>query len=112
MKPEFFTSEGCYITEIYNTPDDPIVSVAQVRVMPGVTTKWHSLSGITERYLIIEGNGIVETGDLLPHEVGPGDEVVISPGTRQRIQNDGEESLVFLAVCTPRFEPEVYKEES
>ena len=112
MKPEFFSDEGCFITELYNTPADPVVSVARVRVMPGITTHWHSLSGITERYLIIEGNGIVETGDLLPHEVGPGDEVVILPGVPQRICNDGEESLVFLAVCTPRFEPEAYAENS
>jgi hypothetical protein len=30
------------------------------------------------------------------------------PGCRQRISCLGKEDLVFLAICTPRFQPEVY----
>jgi mannose-6-phosphate isomerase-like protein (cupin superfamily) len=110
MKEEYYFREGCFITELFNTPNDPLVSVAQARVVPGATTEWHHLEGITERYLIVSGKGIVEIGDLLPREAGPGDEIVIPPGTRQRITNDGDESLIFLAVCTPRFQEQVYRE--
>jgi len=110
MKEEYFFREGCYITELYNTPEEPAVSVAQARVVPGATTQWHYLEGITERYLVLSGKGILETGDLLPREAGPGDEFIIPPGVRQRITNDGEESLVFLAVCTPRFQDQFYRE--
>jgi mannose-6-phosphate isomerase-like protein (cupin superfamily) len=28
----------------------------------------------------------------------------------QRVTNTGEEDLVFLAICTPRFRPENYRE--
>lgn len=107
---EYFFQENCYITELLNTEADPGVSVARVRVLPGVTTEWHSLSGITERYLILEGTGRAEVGYDEPSEVLPGDTVTIPPGIRQRITNMGAGDLIFLAVCTPRFLTERYVE--
>ena len=95
--------EGCYITEGWNTPADAEVSVARARVEPGATTRWHRLRGVTERYLILEGQGRVEVGDWPPEAVGSGAVVLIPPGTRQRIANTGDADLIFLAVCTPRF---------
>ena len=109
-KDEFFTSEKCFITELSNTPDDPTVSIARARVEPGVTTSWHSLIGIAERYCIISGLGRVEIGDIPPQEVHPGDIVIIPPMCRQRITNVGLDDLVFLAICTPRFSNEAYKD--
>lgn len=35
---------------------------------------------------------------------------VIPPGVRQRIKDTGDEDLVFLALCTPRFRKEAYRE--
>ncbi len=107
---EFYTSENCYITELSNTPDDPEVSIARARVAPGVTTRWHRLIGTTERYVILEGEGRVEIGDLSPQEVRLGDVVLIPPSCRQRITNLGPGNLIFLAICSPRFRPEAYEE--
>ncbi len=70
---EFYTPEKCYITELSNTPDDPDVSIAQARVEPGVTTCWHRLKGVVERYYILKGKGMMEVGNLPPQEVGVGD---------------------------------------
>jgi len=61
---EFHTSEGCFITERSNSQDDPKLSIAQARVEPGVTTRWHLLHDIDERYCIISGEGLVEIGEL------------------------------------------------
>ena len=108
--PESFFAEGCFITEWWNSTTDPAVSVARARVEPGVTTRWHRLRGATERYLILEGRGRVEVGDLPPADVGPGAVVLIPPGIRQRIANAGEGDLIFLAVCTPRFTRTVYQD--
>jgi mannose-6-phosphate isomerase-like protein (cupin superfamily) len=36
--------------------------------------------------------------------VGPLDIVTIAPGAPQRITNSGAQDLVFLCICTPRFE--------
>ncbi|MDB5813615.1 MAG: cupin [Rhodocyclales bacterium] len=105
---EYFFAEGCYISEWSNSPDDADASIARARVLPGVTTRWHRLTGIVERYVILQGEGEAEIGALPPMAVTTGDVVVIPAGTRQRIRNSGEADLVFLAVCTPRFVVEAY----
>jgi mannose-6-phosphate isomerase-like protein (cupin superfamily) len=110
LSKEFHTPEGCFIIEVSNSPDDPEASVARVRVAPGITTRWHRLTGTTERYVILEGIGRVETGDLPPEEVSPGDVVLIPPLCPQRITNIGRKDLIFLAICTPRFRNEVYED--
>lgn len=107
---EFFTEEKCYITELSNSPDDPDLSIARARVAPGVTTRWHSLSDTAERYCIVSGQGIVEVGELPPTLVTEGDVVLIPPGCRQRIANIGNDDLIFLAICTPRFHNDAYEE--
>lgn len=106
---EFYTEEQCFIIELANTAEDPAVSIARARVLPGVTTSWHRLEGITERYLILEGEAVVEIGALPPQPVKPGDTAVIPPDCRQRITNTGSVDLIFLAVCTPRFRQEAYR---
>lgn len=106
--PEYWFEEGCHIVEVSNHDDDPQASIARARVPAGGTTRWHALTGIAERYLVVAGRGRVEVGELPPQDVGPGDVVLIPPGARQRIANPGPEDLVFFAVCTPRFRVEAY----
>ena len=108
--PERYITEGCFISEWSNTPEDPAVSIARARVPPGVTTRWHRLAGITERYVILEGSGRAYVGETGPKDVGPGDVVLIAPACRQRIANTGSGDLIFLAVCTPRFTYDAYEE--
>ncbi len=107
---EFWTAEKCYIVESSNTPDDPCASIARARVEPGVTTRWHRVNGIIERYYILEGKGLVEVGELPPEEVFPGDVVLIPQSHRQRITNIGSVDLIFLAICTPRFSQDAYED--
>lgn len=107
---EYFFDEGCYITELTNYPEDPDVSIARARVEPGKTTRWHRLSGIVERYVLLEGTGIVEVGNMPPQEVSTGDVVTIPDGEHQRIRNTGKNDLIFLAVCSPRFTPDAYQD--
>ena len=107
IEDEYFFPEGCFITELSNTADDPELSIARARVEPGVTTRWHHLEGITERYVILEGHGEVEIdGDM--QLLTKGDVVIFPSGERQRISNTGDTDLVFLAICTPRFTEQAY----
>lgn len=107
---EKLTEEQCSILELSNTADDEAVSIARARVATGVTTRWHRLQGIAERYVILEGQGLAEIGQLPATSIGPGDVVRIPPGERQRIGNTGKQDLVFLAICTPRFRWEAYED--
>jgi len=106
---ENWIPEGCFVTEWSNGPADAAVSIARVRVSPGVTTRWHRLAGTAERYVVLAGAGRVEIGDLPAQDLAVGDVALIPPDCRQRIANTGREDLVFLAICTPRFRPESYQ---
>jgi len=105
---EFETDERCHIQEIANDAGDELVSIARARVEAGITTAWHSLDGITERYIIVSGQGQVEIDALEPVDVESGDVVRIPAGCPQRITNVGAEDLVFYAVCAPPFQQSKY----
>lgn len=109
LKTEVLTAEGCWILESWNEANDASVSIARARVTPGVTTQWHRLRGVDERYVVITGSGVMRTGTLEPTRVGPGDIVMIPAGVPQQIINDGAVDLIFHCVCTPRFTLDCYE---
>ena len=102
--------ERCQILETWNRADDPEVSIARARVAPGITTRWHRLNGIAERYLVLAGHGRVELGSLPAEPLEPGELAYIPPGVTQRITNTDRKDLVFLAICTPRFRRDAYED--
>jgi len=106
--PEFRTEERCFITEHVNRADLPSVSVARARVEPGVTTQRHVLA-VDEWYVITAGSGRVAVGGAAPADVGRGDTVYIPAGHEQQITNTGDDDLLFLCVCVPRFVPDAYR---
>ena len=106
---EYFFEEGCFINEIFNDPEEVSLSIAWARVKPGARTRLHRVK-VIECYLILEGKGRVEVGDLAPQDVGAGDLVFIPIDYPQRITNTGKSDLLFLAICTPRFRPVLYED--
>jgi mannose-6-phosphate isomerase-like protein (cupin superfamily) len=110
MANEFFIDEGCHVVELHNAPNDPAVSIARARVERGVTTALHTVD-VDEKYFILAGEGRVEVGEEPARAVGPGEVVIIPRGVPQRITNlSADEDLVFLCICTPRFQPSGYRE--
>ena len=76
IKNEFFTDEQCFIIDS-SEPSDAAMSIAIARVEPGVTTAYHYLDEIDERYLIISGHGRREIGDKPAADIRSGDIVYI-----------------------------------
>lgn len=104
---EFWTEERCFITELHNCEQSPEASLAIARVEAGVTTQLHRLDGVTERYIVRKGEGMLEVdGRSRPLRVG--DQYVIPADAAQRIANTGAGDLEFYCLCTPRFFPESY----
>ena len=101
-KPEAWTRERCYVTELVNDDAWPEFSLARCRVEPGITTELHVLS-VHEVYVIQRGRGLMRVGHEAPFEVGPGDTVTIPQQTPQCITNTSADDLVFLCLCAPRF---------
>lgn len=106
-KPEVYTVERCYITELLNEQAWPEVSLARARVRPGITTQRHALS-VAEWYVIESGSGLVSVGEAEPWEVAAGSVVTIPLGVAQRIENTGPDDLIFLCLCAPRFLQDCY----
>lgn len=106
---EYYFKEGCYIEEWLNNPDDPQMSIARVRVLAGQTTKLHALKDTIERYIILHGEALVTVGQA-QWRVQEKATVKIAADQAQKIHNTGSEDLIFLAICTPRFEETNYYE--
>jgi mannose-6-phosphate isomerase-like protein (cupin superfamily) len=104
---EYYTEERCHIIEILNTAAVADVSVARARVEPGVTTAWHRVT-FDELYYILTGTGRMEIEGEETTEIGPGDIARIPAGHAQRITNLTDSDLVFLCICTPRFQEKGY----
>ncbi len=108
---EFFTNERCHILEILdNHNSNKPFSIARARVEPGITTAWHRLSDIVEYYYILSGIGFMEIGEEEGFNVGKNDILTIPASFAQRIQNTGEEDLIFLAICNPPFTDANYED--
>lgn len=104
---EFWTEERCHITELHNCDASPEASLALARVEVGITTQLHSLTGVIERYIVRQGEGILEI-DGVKQRLRVGDQAVIPADAAQRIENTGLVDLEFYCLCTPRFFPEAY----
>jgi mannose-6-phosphate isomerase-like protein (cupin superfamily) len=100
---EYYFKEGCYIQEWLNSPSHEDLSIARARVLPNQETVLHYLENTAEKYVILSGEGVVSVAGKR-WSVAPGDVVVIDAGEHQNIKNTGSLDLIFLAVCTPRFE--------
>lgn len=107
---EYYFEEGCFILELSNTAQDPQLSIARARLKTGKSTRLHRLSNLIERYVILSGQGSVEVAELPAQTVSAGNVVIIPPHCAQKITNTGEDDLVFLALCTPRFEKQFYED--
>lgn len=104
---ERWFEEGCFIQELLNHPLAES-SIARARVPVGNKTLWHSVS-VHEWYIVESGKGQVELDFQNGIEVVKGMNISISPNTAQRILNIGEQDLIFICLCSPRFTPECYK---
>jgi len=107
---EYYFEEGCFILELSNSEQDPQLSIARARVERGMTTRLHRLSHTIERYVILSGIGSVEVADLPAQTVSAGNVVIIPPLCTQKITNTGTDDLIFLALCTPRFQTQFYED--
>ncbi|MDX2503081.1 MAG: cupin domain-containing protein [Gammaproteobacteria bacterium] len=106
---QFSTPERCDINELLNDSNESVCSIARARVAPGVTTQLHAVKNTIERYVILEGQGRVFVDNMPPEHIGYLDIVSIPEGAPQKIHNCGETDLIFLCICTPRFEQKNYQ---
>ncbi|MCU7834146.1 MAG: cupin domain-containing protein [gamma proteobacterium symbiont of Taylorina sp.] len=106
---QFSTTERCDINELLNSPLDSDCSIAQASVAPGIVTQLHAVKNTIERYVILAGEGRVFINDQPPEIVKKFDVICIPENVPQKIENTSQTELIFLCICTPRFEQKNYQ---
>ena len=80
-------------------------SVAEIRHPPGTASLEHYHTEAEEVYFVLEGRGGIRV-DGETHTIGPGDVVVITPGERHKVWQEGKGDLVLLVTCVPAYSVE------
>jgi mannose-6-phosphate isomerase-like protein (cupin superfamily) len=104
QKP-FTTADGSRIRSILDHANAPVKnqSLAESVVPAGSSTARHHHKASEEFYFILEGGGTMEIDGAL-HDVGPGDAILIPPGSWHRITANSD--LRFLCCCAPPYSHE------
>ena len=100
----FITKDGSEIRSILDRTNSAVrnQSLAEALLPPGAATEPHLHPMTEEIYYVLRGIGQMTLG-MERQRVGPGDGVLIPPGTPHTIENVGEEPLVFLCCCAPPY---------
>jgi mannose-6-phosphate isomerase-like protein (cupin superfamily) len=100
----FITADGSTIRELAGPAWSPVEnqSLAEATVNPGGETAEHFHPQTEELYYFVGGTGRMRLG-VDEGEVGPGDCVVIPPGTPHKLWNTGQEPLILLCCCAPAY---------
>ncbi len=96
----FTTKDGSTIRELHHTREQ---SLAEATLDTGQATERHYHRATEEIYFVLEGRGVIEVdGDR--REIGPGEAVLIPPGSWHEIR--ALEPLRFLCCCAPPYSHE------
>lgn len=102
--PPYLTLDGSEVRELMH-PDrhgGRNQSLAEATVPAGAATLLHRHRVTEELYHVSAGQGRMTLGER-EFEVGPGDTVLIAPGTPHRIENTGAGPLKILCCCSPAY---------
>jgi mannose-6-phosphate isomerase-like protein (cupin superfamily) len=103
----FITKDGSEVRSILDRTNSTArnQSLAEATIPPGMATDEHSHPQAEEMYYVLRGRGLMTLAEE-QRAVGPGDGILIPPGTRHAIRNVGQESLVILCCCAPPYSHE------
>jgi len=103
--PAFITKDGSEIRELLAHRNSAIrnQSLAEARLMAGMSTQEHYHPRTEEIYYVTHGTGRMRIAGE-SREVKVGDAIAILPGQRHKLWNTGSEPLRVLCCCAPAYE--------
>jgi len=105
--PKFIAQDQAIVREIVSPRNSSVKnqSMAKVTIPHGSSILEHYHIKTEELYYVISGEGqMVIEGEF--RTIGKGDAVVISPGQRHKVSNNGKIDLVMLVTCAPAYQNE------
>jgi mannose-6-phosphate isomerase-like protein (cupin superfamily) len=105
--PAYVTKDGSEIRELMHPAHhgNRQQSLAEAIVPPGATTLLHRHHLTEELYHVTTGSGLMTLGDA-QFPIGPGDTVLIPPGTPHNVTANGAIPLHILCCCSPAYRHE------
>jgi len=103
--PVFIGADGSHIRELAgNSTGLASHSLAVITHPAGTESRDHHHTIADEIYFVRSGRARLRVDDVA-QAIGPGDVVVIRPGQRHKLWNDGpEEELVLVVSCAPAYQ--------
>jgi mannose-6-phosphate isomerase-like protein (cupin superfamily) len=103
----FTGDDGAIVRELAAPGNTPLSrhSLAEIRHPPGTSSREHYHTEAEEAYYVLEGQGKIRI-DGETQQIGPGDAVVIVPGQKHTVWQEGEGDLVLLVTCVPAYSVE------
>jgi mannose-6-phosphate isomerase-like protein (cupin superfamily) len=102
----FVGDDGAIVRELASPRNSSLTrhSLAEIRHPPGTASQEHYHTEAEEVYYVVEGRGGIRVdGKTHSIGIGPGDVVVITPGQRHKVWQEGEGDLVLLVSCVPAY---------
>jgi len=100
----FVADDGAIVRELASPRNSSLTrhSLAEIRHPPGTASQEHYHTEAEEVYYVLAGRGGVRV-DGETRAIGPGDVVIIVPGQRHTVWQEGEGDLVLLVTCVPAY---------
>jgi mannose-6-phosphate isomerase-like protein (cupin superfamily) len=102
--PPFIGDDGAIVRELASPRNSRLTrhSLAEIRHPPGTASQEHYHTEAEEVYYVLSGHGgILVDGET--HTIKPGDVVIIAPGERHKVWQEGDGNLVLLVTCVPAY---------
>ena len=80
-----------------NLLDEDYCKVKRLTVLPGQRPSYQYHHKRSEHWTVVKGTALVTLDDQ-EHSLTAGDHIYIPVGAKHRIQNNGEENLIFIEV--------------
>lgn len=100
----FVGDDGAILRELASPSNSSLTrhSLAEIRHPPGTASQEHYHTEAEEVYFVVDGQGGIRV-DGETRGIGPGDVVVVVPGQRHKVWQEGEGDLVLLVTCVPAY---------
>ncbi|HMN97975.1 MAG TPA: cupin domain-containing protein [Miltoncostaeaceae bacterium] len=98
----FVTNDGSLIRSLLDRSNAPVAnqSLAEATIGAGESTTRHHHRMSEEIYYLVEGTGEMELDGAVA-TVGPGDAILIPPGSWHAIRATGDGPVRLLCCCSP-----------
>ncbi len=91
---------GAFSRPLITAAQNPGLTIARIRLLPGAEIAPHSHPASTETFFILSGAAVCRVGTT-EMEMGPGQMGYAPPGVEHRVRNLGSEPVEALSIFNP-----------